>query len=131
MIILQRPKSPMRSNAPTLVFVNGQPVGSDYEGLALKLNLKKGDQIRLVQSLINRSKNYTIIQTNARYTIQPNRHGILLMTLMILAMFLLPQTLQRFIDFSQNTISIIIFGIFMLLQLGLTYRQGLELRRIA
>ena len=130
MITVQRSKSNISMGKPTTVIVNGLRVGGIAAGYALKLNLKKGDSLQLTQGLLNRSAKMIINNTDAHYKVIPNPKSAGLIAVMIAALLLIPPMIKNYVPFSQNVSAIIIFLIFLLIELVFNFRCGLLIEEI-
>ncbi|WP_338211969.1 hypothetical protein [Lactobacillus juensis] len=130
MITVQRSKSNISMGKPTTVIVNGLRVGGIAAGYALKLNLKKGDTLQLTQGLLNRSAKMIINNTDAHYKVIPNPKSAGLIAVMIAALLLIPPMIKSYVPFSQNVSAIIIFLIFLLIELIFNFRSGLIIEEI-
>ena len=130
MITVQRSKSNISMGKPTTVIVNGLRVGGIAAGYALKLNLKKGDTLQLTQGLLNRSAKMIINNTDAHYKVIPNPKSAGLIAVMIAALLLIPPMIKNYVPFSQNVSAIIIFLIFLLIELVFNFRCGLLIEEI-
>lgn len=130
MITVQRSKSNISMGKPTTVIVNGLRVGGIAAGYALKLNLKKGDTLQLTQGLLNRSAKMIINNTDAHYKIIPNPKSAGLIAVMIAALLLIPPMIKSYVPFSQNVSAIIIFLIFLFIELIFNFRSGLIIEEI-
>lgn len=130
MITVQRSKSNISMGKPTTVIVNGLRVGGIAAGYALKLNLKKGDTLQLTQGLLNRSAKMIINNTDAHYKVIPNPKSAGLIAVMIAALLLIPPMIKNYVPFSQNVSAIIIFLIFLFIELIFNFRSGLIIEEI-
>ncbi|KJY59288.1 hypothetical protein JF76_00420 [Lactobacillus kullabergensis] len=130
MITVQRSKSNISMGKPTTVIVNGLRVGGIAAGYALKLNLKKGDTLQLTQGLLNRSAKMIINNTDAHYKVIPNPKSAGLIAVMIAALLLIPPMIKSYVPFSQNVSAIIIFLIFLFIELIFNFRSGLIIEEI-
>ena len=130
MITVQRSKSNISMGKPTTVIVNGLRVGGIAAGYALKLNLKKGDTLQLTQGLLNRSAKMIINNTDAHYKVIPNPKSAGLIAVMIAALLLIPPMIKSYVPFSQNVSAIIIFLIFLFIELVFNFRSGLIIEEI-
>ena len=130
MITVQRSKSNISMGKPTTVIVNGLRVGGIAAGYALKLNLKKGDTLQLTQGLLNRSVKMIINNTDAHYKVIPNPKSAGLIAVMIAALLLIPPMIKSYVPFSQNVSAIIIFLIFLFIELIFNFRSGLIIEEI-
>ncbi|WP_223902235.1 hypothetical protein [Lactobacillus laiwuensis] len=130
MITVQRSKSNISMGKPTTVIVNGLRVGGIAAGYALKLNLKKGDSLQLTQGLLNRSAKMIINNTDAHYKVIPNPKSAGLIAVMIAALLLIPPMIKNYVPFSQNVSAIIIFLIFLFIELIFNFRCGLLIEEI-
>ena len=130
MITVQRSKSNISMGKPTTVIVNGLRVGGIAAGYALKLNLKKGDTLQLTQGLLNRSAKMIINNTDAHYKVIPNPKSAGLIAVMIAALLLIPPMIKSYVPFSQNVSPIIIFLIFLFIELIFNFRSGLIIEEI-
>ncbi|KJY59930.1 hypothetical protein JF75_00470 [Lactobacillus kimbladii] len=130
MITVQRSKSNISMGKPTTVIVNGLRVGGIAAGYALKLNLKKGDTLQLTQGLLNRSAKMIINNTDAHYKVIPNPKSAGLIAVMIAALLLIPPMIKSYVPFSQNVSAIIIFLIFLFIELIFNFRSGLLIEEI-
>ena len=130
MITVQRSKSNISMGKPTTVIVNGLRVGGIAAGYALKLNLKKGDSLQLTQGLLNRSAKMIINNTDAHYKVIPNPKSAGLIAVMIAALLLIPPMIKSYVPFSQNVSAIIIFLIFLFIELIFNFRSGLIIEEI-
>jgi len=99
-------------------------------GYALKLNLKKGDTLQLTQGLLNRSAKMIINNTDAHYKVIPNPKSAGLIAVMIAALLLIPPMIKSYVPFSQNVSAIIIFLIFLFIELIFNFRSGLIIEEI-
>ena len=130
MITVQRSKSNISMGKPTTVVVNGLRVGGIAAGYVLKLNLKKGDTLQLTQGLLNRSAKMIINNTDAHYKVIPNPKSAGLIAVMIAALLLIPPMIKSYVPFSQNVSAIIIFLIFLFIELIFNFRSGLIIEEI-
>lgn len=130
MITVQRSKNNISMGKPTTVIVNGLRVGSIAAGYALKLNLKKGDTLQLTQGGLNRSPKMIINKTDAHYKVIPNPKSSVLIAVMVAALLLIPPMIKSYVPFSQNVSAIIIFLIFLLIELVFNFRYGLLIEEI-
>ena len=71
-----------------------------------------------------------INNTDAHYKVIPNPKSAGLIAVMIAALLLIPPMIKSYVPFSQNVSAIIIFLIFLFIELIFNFRSGLIIEEI-